>query len=128
MAASHQAAAGVTSSAAGKYSGTITAGDFGTLVGLSVGAMGSRSPTTLTDGKTFLGLWDDVTGVAESKLTISGFGADPGASYIQAITANGVSRTGASATYVYSAGSSTWAWSVLYFGFVTTNVYGVSMS
>lgn len=46
------------------------------------------------------GLW--------SALTVTGFSADPGASWLNSITCNGTTRTPAGATYVYSDGVAGW--------------------
>jgi hypothetical protein len=82
---------------------------------------GSYSPVTLTGGKTVKAIYDNNSAAmcisAASSVYIGGFSASPGASWLTSAKCNGVTRTGASATFSYSAGIASWRWSGLLFGF-----------
>jgi hypothetical protein len=109
--------------ASGKYAGTMTAGTSGSNTGLGSG-YGSRSPTTLSDGKGLAILSDDSFN-ANCSLRISGFGADPGTAYLQYVIANGVIKQRGAASYSYSGGNATWTWAAQSFGFANTVTYQV---
>lgn len=109
-----------------KYSGSMTAGTTGTFVGLLAGSFGSRSPTTLVDGKTFAMIVDDSSGPTCS-VRVSGFSGDPGAGYLRFASANGVVKVGSAASYSYSGGAATWTWSGS-FGFADTSSYPVVLA
>lgn len=114
----------VCAAAGGKYAGSITAGVNGTNTGFSSGSHGSRSPTTLVDGKTFAILNDDSFSNS-CALRVSGFGADPGTAYLQYVVANGLKKDRSAASYSYSGGNATWTWAAQTFGFVNTVTYPV---
>jgi len=107
----------------GKYAGSMTAGTSGSNTGLGSG-YGSRTPTTLVDGKTLAILSDDSFN-ANCSLRVSGFGADPGTGYLTYVLANGVLKPGSGASYSYSGGNATWTWAAQSFGFANTGVYSV---
>jgi chitodextrinase len=75
------------------------------------GTFGAMSPTTLTGGVTLKGFVDVVNpfGPGSAQLFVSGFSADPGASWLISLTARGITRT--STNYSYSAGLATWTFS-----------------
>ena len=85
---------------------------------------GSYSPVTLTGGKTVKAIYDNNSAAmclsAGSIASFGGFSASPGASWLTSAKCNGVTRTGASATFSYSAGIASWRWSGLLFGFNTS--------
>jgi YD repeat-containing protein len=91
--------------------GTYVSGPI-TLDGFNSGQFGSVSPSTLTGGKTILQLMDAYNGppFIYTQLIISGFTSDPGQSWLTSVTANGVTRSGASAAYSYANGSAQWDW------------------
>lgn len=81
--------------------------------------LGSYSPTGLTGGETVAVLEDEtpfVCGTTQSGLTISGFSANPGSSWLISVTCNGVTNTGSGGSYGYSSGTAAWSWSQV-FGF-----------
>jgi len=89
---------------------------------------GSLASATVSGGRTCIICFDDrdlPTSAYSANLSITGFGADPGQSYLHDVTANGVTKTGSSATfYNYSAGRALWAWedstTAVLFGFGTS--------
>lgn len=93
-------------------------------------SIGSYSPAVLTGGKTVIDV-NDVTGgpcgTANSELAVSGFTANPGATWLTSITCNGVTRTGSTATFSYVSGTAAWIWSA-HFGFVNGTTYSCSIS
>jgi hypothetical protein len=131
-------------SSSSKYSGTITQGTTTTsstyvsttykgFVTTPV-AVGSRSPTTLTDGKTLAGFYDVVQTVTGTTyyygyVVISGFSSDPGKPYLTSAQRTGSAAkltTDATCSYSYSSGSASWTWYTTtpsqagLFGFLTT--------
>ncbi len=109
-----------------KYSGLLTASTNGlnTERGYNTSpAFGSMTPTTI-EAHTIVELWDAVGGGSQ-QMSIGGFGADPGKSFFTSVSANGVTKTSASAGYSYAGGVATWQWAGGNFGFVNTNVYPV---
>jgi hypothetical protein len=114
------------------YDGTITLGQKYTpgverLVGFYVSpSFGSRSPTTLVDGKTFYGCYDyyDLAGgiVTNANVVISGFSSDPGQSYFSSIVSNsGIEFfTSVANSYSYLSGVASWGWDDQTFGFATS--------
>lgn len=77
----------------------------------SVGSMASAS---LSGGKTLSNFYDRLSGSNYSfvyaEVAISGFGADPGKGWLVSAGALNQTKTGATATYAYSAGVATWHW------------------
>lgn len=108
--------------------GTITVGSSGTTGVCTYGYIsaghGAYSPTGLTGGETVVDLYDLYTGITcgtptGSGLGINGFPSNPGQSWLTSVTCNGVTKTGATATYSYSSGSAGWSWSgTTTFGFI----------
>lgn len=101
-----------------------------TLTGFYV-TFGSYSPTGLTGGKTVAQILDRTSANgcligSESHVTVSGFSANPGSSWLVSITCQGITRTGASSAFSYSGSTAFWSWSALNFGF--TNGANVSCS
>lgn len=114
-------------SASSSDTGTLTAGEYDTcfmgaldhtiLFGYSSGFAGSYSPTELTGGKTVADLYDHESvghGICVfpkgSSFTVSGFSADPGATWLSSVTCNGVTNSESASTYIYSSGSASWQW------------------
>ena len=116
--------------------GTATAGAGLNLRGFTSAVIGGYSPTTfgsltsaaVTGGRTCVSVYDDrdtTTPAYSAVLSISGFGADPGQSYLYDVTANGVTKLGSAATaYSYTAGRAIWEWEDtvvgVLFGFATS--------
>jgi mannan endo-1,4-beta-mannosidase len=76
-------------------------------------AYGSLVPATTTTGKSYTNLENTInfaTGTNGATLSVSGFAASPGIGWLTSITTNGVTKTGASALYSYSAGVANWQW------------------
>jgi hypothetical protein len=97
----------------------ITVGQSGVNPPFSIGYLasnyGSITSTTTLDGYTLVGFYDTVRGGKAggywaTHLTIGGFSADPGQGFLNSGTANGVTLTGASATYSYANGQANWVW------------------
>jgi len=106
---------------------TLTAGTFGsspTSTGFILGFSGSYSDTATTDGHTVSALQDLSSGV--SKLSVSGFGADPGIGWLYSVDVSGTTKLGSSASYSYSAGIAIWEFATL-FGMVSSNAYSVTI-
>ncbi len=82
-------------------------------IGYSSGGFGSMSPSVLTGGKTVFALYDYTINhsFAYTRLQVTGFTADPGGGWLSSVSANGQTRTGASAGYYYSGGTAEWDWS-----------------
>lgn len=90
--------------------------------GFNSSAMAGNSPTTwgsltsasTSDGYTVISVYDyRDTSTPEyiAVISISGFGADPGQSYLYSVTANSVTNLGVDATaYTYSTGTAIWEW------------------
>lgn len=97
------------------------------------GGYGSYSPTGLTGGKTVGSIADWVilpcsgTGAAYSYILVSGFSSSPGSAWLTSVTCNGVTKTGASASFSYNSGSAVWTWGGLSFGFSSLS-YGTNVS
>jgi YD repeat-containing protein len=85
-------------------------------------SLGSLGSTTIASNKTLANFYDRHSGgygfsFVYAEVSVSGFGADPGVAWLVSASANGQTRTGASATYSYSSGLATWRWSTA-FGFL----------
>jgi hypothetical protein len=104
---------------------------------------GSLSPSALSGGKVVTALYDYCQAISDSKpppptcpfsgagqntqfgvLSISGFTADPGATWLTSVTAAGATRYGSSASYSYASGIATWQW----IGPVGSGAFGLSNS
>ena len=112
------------------------ASDSGTLTGGSGGCgysgyfsfwgMGSYSPTGLTGGTTLTGIYDylDPFGScslgpgAWSQMQVTGFSGNPGSGWLNSVTCNGVTKTGASSSFQYASGTAMWMWGSI-FNFIT---------
>jgi len=127
-----------------KYQGTITQG-YGYTVhspgmymwtyqyGCAPGSFGSRSPTTLVDGKTLAYWYDEIeynydgsVYTSFSVLGISGFSSDPGTGYLTSATIASTTKNRSAATYSYSGGLAGWIWSST-FGFGASGNISVNL-
>lgn len=87
------------------------------------GGVGAYSPTGLTGGKTVGALMalavPCMGGTFSGHLAVTGFSSDPGQSWLTSVACNGTTKTGATATYVYTSasGTATWNWSATTWGF-----------
>lgn len=70
---------------------------------------GSMDTVAVAGGYTLAFLYDETVG-GGAFLYITGFGADPGQSFFSTAVVGGVSKTSASASYSYSAGTAGWSW------------------
>ncbi len=91
---------------------------------------GSLSPSSTADGNAFKGFVDGYGcggfGCSYTSTLTIAFASNPGAGWLKSVSANGVTKTGASATYSYTSGSGIWTWSTQ-FGFVNGNAYPVTI-
>jgi hypothetical protein len=82
--------------------------------GYSPSVFGSLASATVSGGRTCTICYDDrdVPGsLYSANLSISGFGSDPGQSYLYDVTANSITKTGSTASgYFYTAGTASWSW------------------
>jgi chitodextrinase len=107
--------AGFTTSAPIMTVGTYSSGGV-SAYGFTSGYEGSISPLALSSTLNFAEVADlyspgyppYVPASQTSGLYISGFTADPGINWLVSVTANGVTRTAASASYSYSNGTAYW--------------------
>jgi YD repeat-containing protein len=88
---------------------------FNTVTAVGAGTFGSLSPSVLTGGKTVVQFLDTSQSVFNyvirgGAVSVSGFSADPGQSWLISATALGVTFNGSSAVYTYSGGSASWSW------------------
>jgi hypothetical protein len=110
---------GGSSSGAAKYNGTVTViydTDLTTYeqyiyyTGLYPGS--SAVPSTLTDGKTFAGLYTYYLGYPgifqNNAIVITGFSSDPGASYLSSIKIGSNTYSLSGAAYGYAGGQAEW--------------------
>ncbi len=90
--------------------------------GFNASLMGSYTPVALTGGATLAAFEDFGTcnsscgPSTNSSIIVSGLHGDPGSSWLLSASANGVTLTGATASYGYSGGIANWTWSST-FGF-----------
>lgn len=86
-------------------------------------SIGSISVSSIPGGYTIEAI-DDVhlSGTVVPKVVITGFSANPGASWLNKVTFNSQTFMGSAATFSYATGTGTWAWSGG-FGFTNTDVY-----
>jgi hypothetical protein len=77
--------------------------------GYSNGSYGSYSPTGLGGGKTVITVYDLTSNgsIVNSTLRITGFTSNPGVSYLNSATCNGVIVNGGHATRTYDSGTGT---------------------
>jgi hypothetical protein len=95
-------------------------------------SVGSFTPAAITTALSVLELYDQYNPAptyAETILTVSGFTADPGRTWLSFVIANGVKQDQSAAAYIYSGGSgrATWDWTTP-FNFVTLSVYSVTLA
>lgn len=77
--------------------------------------IGSMSSTAVAGGYTLDFCYDAVSGINTCSVGISGFGSDPGQSFLTSATVGGTTKTGASASnYTYAGGQASWTWSGLF--------------
>jgi hypothetical protein len=94
--------------------------------------MGSMNPTGTNGGAPYLALEDKSFGGGPFQGILTLHTYDPGSSYVVSVTANGVTKTGASATYGYTPGNfgtpgtATWTWSTP-FGFTGSGTTPVTI-
>ena len=87
------------------------------------GSIGSYTPTALTGGRTLRSFYDVALSNPQCPpkrgiVQVGGFAANPGSSWLVSAKCNGVTQTGASATFGYASGIATWSWLTL-FGFTS---------
>lgn len=108
------------------YSGSLFSGNdifLGTVgngsIGYALSGIGSLAPTVISGGLSLVSITDNYfvpSKVAtqptyqSSSIAVSGFTSDPGQGWLLSVSANSVTRTGASASYTYSGGIATWRW------------------
>ena len=93
-------------------------------------AMGSYAPAPLLGGKSLAAFYETISCTISGAppqpiycvpanlalpgtmvtVAVNGFTADPGAAWLTSVAAIGKTRTGATATYSFSAGTATWRW------------------
>jgi YD repeat-containing protein len=83
------------------------------------GSYGTITPGTTSNGKTIQILdssYNVSTGVSWTALAVTGFSSNPGAGWLTSIAmpATGVTLTGATAIFSYSAGVGVWEWQIAY--------------
>ena len=89
------------------------------LSGFGSGVYGKYFPSELTGGTAVVAVFDSVfLGSCNrfSALSVSGFPSNPGASWLSAVTCNGVRKSGGDAIFSYSGGVAEWMFVTL-FGF-----------
>jgi hypothetical protein len=90
--------------------------------------IGSCKNSTVLVNATLLGLFDSLT---NSAATAGNFivsnATNPGQSAFTSITANGQTRTSASASYSYTNGVATWSWTNSPFGFASGSTYPMTV-
>jgi hypothetical protein len=92
------------------------------IIGFYGGVLGSYSPTSLTGGKTVFSISENIDMVcafSASGITVSGFTASPGSSWLSSITCNGNTLSSGAAIFSYdsSTGRASWLWMGGSFGF-----------
>jgi hypothetical protein len=92
--------------------------DAGVTISGGTTKLGSASPSTTVDGYPYQLIIENPgictprgCGASGDEVQIGGFTANPGQAWLASFTMDGVTRTGASATYSYSGGSALWTWS-----------------
>ncbi len=119
--------AAMAGSAGGTFPVKITAGTVsGPNTGYSNGAAGGGTYGTLITfasptGKV-LSVLADINSLSGPMFRVTGFSVDPGQASLTNVTINGVTKTGASATYSFSSGAAQWTWTGN-IGFVNGNTY-----
>lgn len=83
-------------------------------------AIGAVTPNTLSGGKTITSFYSTIyydcsnpvacTFTYSTYLNISGFSGNPGANWLQSVSAPGGPLTGSSAVFSYASGTSSWFW------------------
>jgi hypothetical protein len=92
-----------------------------TTIGYESETFGTYSPTGLTGGETVMtiedyGSWAGTCPAPTTKasLSVSGFGSNPGSSWLSSITCNGVQKLSSAATFNYSGGTASWSWTSVF--------------
>jgi hypothetical protein len=103
------------------------------IFGFLNGHFGSMSPTTTDTNKPYQGLYDyrvcTIFGCnVDSSLSIGGWSSNPGQAWLNSVSALGVTKTGASASYSYSGGVATWSWYGSGFNFAGYGTTLITMS
>lgn len=95
-----------------------------TASGVCAGSIGSISVSSIPGGYTIEAIEDlHVSGTIVPKVVITGFSANPGASWLNQVTFNSQTFMGSAATaFSYATGTGTWTWTSG-FGFTNTDVY-----
>lgn len=80
----------------------------------------SYSPTGLTGGQTVQWIFDQDCGgnFDRAELWISGFGSNPGSTWLNSITCNGATKTPATAGYSYLGNTARWVWLTPFYFFL----------
>ena len=102
---------------------SMTAGTLGSLIGYSSGIIGSVTPPTQQIYGKNIDRFFDNNSANECIFSIISIGVDPGATFVTSVTANGVTKLTATATYTYVSNTAEWKWSAQTFGFVDTVTY-----
>ena len=89
----------------------------GSALGFISGSVGLMSPAKTTNGYTYVEFIDRYPqgqggggDYSVSQFEVSGFTADPGQAWLISVSTLGITKTGASATYLYSSGTASWVW------------------
>jgi len=95
-------------------------------------AMGAMNPTTTPDGKIYEQFYDmnecSIFGCNRlSTFSLSGFSSNPGAGWLNSITALGVTKLGSDAGYSFSGTTATWTWNTE-FGLGTAITIPITLS
>ncbi len=95
-------------------------------------SLGSLSSSALAGNRTLENFYDRHSGnyaytLVYAEMSVSGFSADPGSSWLISASANGQSKLSPSATYTYSAGLATWRWTTA-FGFLNAGTLARTIS
>jgi len=105
------------------------------MTGFQRNTLGAMNPTVTSNNKTYEFLTDlqycaNLPGhgcYTTGSFSVSGSTSDPGKGWLKSISANGRTKTGASASYYYSNGQSTWLWTDS-FGFTGSGTTPVQIS
>lgn len=92
---------------AGASAFSITAGTDGFNIGYASG-FGSITGASLDGTHSIITLEDNAAPI--TTLIVNGFASDPGSTWLTSMTINGITRTGASATYSHGSGTAQWTW------------------
>jgi hypothetical protein len=108
------------------YAATFTGGSFGISI---LAATATQIPVSGYAPYTHQALYDNYpSGTYASSIFQLNSSTNPGAGLFTSITANGVTKTSASATYNFIAGTATWTWTGAKFGFTNGSTYQVTFT